>query len=374
MTYIFGSIITIYCLLIIWLFIGYLRIPKSSKNFKTPRLSFSIIIPFRNEAENLNKILISIQKLNYPISLFEVIFVNDSSDDNGKDLINLFSRNNENLQIRVIENKRLSKSPKKDAIKTAIEYSKFDWIITTDADCKLPKEWLNHYNSNAIKKESVLMAGGISTQPTNFLQIFELFDLSSLLSSTIGSFGNQIPIMCNGANLCYKKSVFFDLKGFDGNEHLATGDDFFLLQKIHAVYPKKIQFIKSSDHLVITSPASSWKELINQRIRWGSKTTNANNFIKLIGSVIILMNLTFIFTFVSSLMEFTEWHFFVIILAVKSLVDLLLITLSFILSKQIKYLIFYPIISCIHPILMCVFSIGSLLKNNYNWKGRVHST
>ena len=52
-----------------------------------PKTRFSIIIPFRNEAENLPNLLKTIAELNYPSELFEIIFVNDASDDHSETII-----------------------------------------------------------------------------------------------------------------------------------------------------------------------------------------------------------------------------------------------------------------------------------------------
>ncbi|WP_460189446.1 glycosyltransferase [Urechidicola sp. KH5] len=372
MIYIFGSILIIYSLLIFWLFIGYLKVSTATKKTNDFYNSFSIIVPFRNEADNLPKLLHSIEKLHYPKNRFEIIFVDDASTDNGKEIIEKFNKLNLEIQLTILANIRQSKSPKKDAIEHAINAAKYDWIITTDADCSVPKSWLNIFDSTVKERNPVLMAGGIYIKPRNFLQIVELFDLISLLVSTIGSFGNRKPMMCNGANLCYKKSVFYDVSGFNGNNHLATGDDFFLLQKIQLKYSTQVTYIKSNEHLVETNGNLSLKQLIEQRIRWGSKTTMANNFTKLIGFIILLSNLIFIIFLLISLLLDVSWYYFTTFLLLKSIIDLLLIFPGLLLSRQCKFLLFYPFISFIHPFLLTIFSFGSIFKRNYTWKDRSH--
>ena len=80
--------------------------------------------------------------------------------------------------------------------------------------------------------------------------------------------------MSNGANSCFNKSVFLEQKGFSGNERIASGDDIFLLEKIISKYPKGVAFIKSQDAIVLTKSENTWRELINQKIRWAAKATS----------------------------------------------------------------------------------------------------
>src|SRR5690606_31135182 len=97
--------------------------------------------PFRNEAEKLPTLLQSISELNYPKELFEIIFVDDESDDESNAQLMGFLANSR-TDIKIISNIRKTNSPKKDAITSAIDIAKYDWILTTDADCVLPKFWL----------------------------------------------------------------------------------------------------------------------------------------------------------------------------------------------------------------------------------------
>src|SRR5690606_32228335 len=116
----------VYVVLIGSLFYGFQRMRSFTSDEVVPKTSFSIVVPFRNEAENLPKFLHTISLLDYPKDLFEVILVDDESEDN-------YRITNYELSISLIKNIRKSNSPKKDAIETAIEVAKHNWIITTDA-------------------------------------------------------------------------------------------------------------------------------------------------------------------------------------------------------------------------------------------------
>ena len=111
-------------------------------------------------------------------------------------------------------------------------------------------------------------------------------------SATIGGFGIGVPILCNGANLGYKKETFLKLNGFDGNDHIASGDDLFLFEKFIAENKKNVKYLKSKAAIVTTFPVKSWRDLLNQRTRWAAKTGSSSSVnIKLIGLLVLLTNL-----------------------------------------------------------------------------------
>src|SRR5690606_12394964 len=99
-----------------------------------------------------------IEELNYPSDFFEIIFVNDASEDNSEAII-FEAIKKSKFTINLIQNNRTSNSPKKDAITEAIKISTFEWIVTTDADCELPTNWLKVFDSFIQKNDSILICG-----------------------------------------------------------------------------------------------------------------------------------------------------------------------------------------------------------------------
>ena len=151
---ILGIVFLIYILFIGQLIYGFNRMKRFSRKEFTPKTSFTIVVPFRNEKDNLPNLLHSISLLNYPRELVEVILVDDDSDDE-------FRIQNLEFRIQMIKNIRKSNSPKKDAIETAIEIAKNDWIITTDADCLVQKDWLTIYDQYIQENEVEMVASGV---------------------------------------------------------------------------------------------------------------------------------------------------------------------------------------------------------------------
>ncbi len=299
MIYFFVIILVIYILTIVLLIYGFDKIETNLDIYLGPKTSFSIVIPFRNEENNILSLLNAISILNYPKNLFEILVVNDDSDDNSVVIFSKWQSENLEISSRLVQNIRKTNSPKKDAIQTAILEIENDWIITTDADCVVNKNWLLAFDNLIQNSKFEMIAGPVSISNTKgFLNFFQFVDLLSLQGTTIGSFGLNLPFMCNGANFAYTKKLFLDLNGFDGNNKIASGDDVFLLQKAIKYYPEKVEYLKNCDSIVLTKPEESWSKLINQRVRWASKTSSYNSFFgKFLALIVLGMNFSLIFVF-----------------------------------------------------------------------------
>ncbi|MGK4566909.1 glycosyltransferase family 2 protein [Flavobacterium sp. 3HN19-14] len=275
----------IYLFVIFGIYSGFLKVKLFEAKNNYPETRFTIIVPFRNEAGNLPSLLESLSNLNYPVDLFEVILVDDASQDGYRLQI-------ADSRFQVVANHRTSNSPKKDAILTAIQSAKHDWIITTDADCIVPTNWLLCFDNLIRKNDAEMVAGAIVYRGNkSFLHAFQQLDIASLQAATIGGFGLNKAFMCNGANFAYTKDLFEKLGGFEGNTDFAGGDDVFLLQKAVRHFPGKVHYLKATEAIVHTKPENSWKSLFFQRVRWAKKTSGYQSvYAKLLGIVIFATN------------------------------------------------------------------------------------
>ncbi|TYA53068.1 glycosyltransferase family 2 protein [Formosa maritima] len=363
--------ITFCYLLLIGSFIyGFNKIPNFICQVETEKIKFSVVIPFRNEAENLPVLLNSILKLRYPVANFEILFINDASEDPSEEIIKK-KLENTNINFKIIQNKRISNSPKKDAISRAIELASYEWIITTDADCLLPKYWLTCYSNFIHKTNCNLIAAPVTYYNINsFLDIFQTLDFLSLIGATVGGFGLKKPFICNGANLAYKKDVFKILNGFEGNNDIASGDDVFLLQKAIKKHPKSVLFLKAKKAIVLTKSQPNFKSLISQRVRWASKTTHyKNSFGKLTGFVVLLMNTALVSSILLTLFNAFSFKYLLITFTIKIIIDYMLLFKTTSFFNQ-KYLLKSYLISSIFYPFFSVYIVIISLFPNYKWKNR----
>lgn len=360
---ILGTVFLLYTLFIGQLIYGFNRMKRFSKKELTPKTSFTIVVPFRNEKKNLPNLLRSISLLNYPKELVEVILVDDDSDDE-------FRIQNLEFRIQIVKNVRKSNSPKKDAIETAIQIAKNDWIITTDADCLVQKNWLTTFDQYIQENEVEMVASGVCYVPkSGFLSAFQNLDFLSLQGATIGSFGINQPFMCNGANFAYSKQFFKELNGFQGNNSIASGDDVFLLQKAVSVAPKKVVgFLLAKESIIATKPVETWSDLFQQRVRWASKSTGYSSIYgKLLALVVFGGNLVWILSFLLWLVGLLDQNIFMLFVALKFLIDFILIykTVNFFESK-LQYILASSLLYPFFSVSVAVYS----LFGKYSWKGR----
>jgi len=379
MTALIFIIITLVYLFLIGSFIyGFDKVEVFNMKDLKPKTKFSVIVPFRNEAEHLPKLLDSISHLNYPKSMFEIILVDDDSEDDSlktihkvldtKSVKKAFTRTD---IIKVIKNNRLSNSPKKDAINTAIKVAQHDWIITTDADCTLPKYWLDAFDEFIqTNQPNCIVAPVTYNDPYSFLKRFQALDILSLQGATIGGFGIKLPFLSNGANLAYRKSIFQSVNGFSGNDNLASGDDIFMLEKLKKIDSKKVLYLKSYQALVTTKSVSTLKSLIQQRLRWASKTShNPNWFSKVVGLVVFLGNLACITILPILVFGYVKPRIAVALLVIKFSIDFLLLFKTARFFKQENVLFSYVWSCILYPFFSVYIAVLSLFKH-YQWKGR----
>ena len=354
------------------LIFGFWKLPNFTEKTTTQETPFSIIIPFRNEAEILPTLLESIQKLKYPSHLFEVILVDDASEDSSVEIINeILQPNSEQNNIRLITNKRQSASPKKDAITVAIGVAKNEWILTTDADCILPATWLNAYDAFIQKYNPTLVAGPVHYQPNNTLVgQFQKFDVLSLQLVTMGFFGWGAPTLCNGANLAYRKDAFVEVDGFAGNNHVASGDDIFILEKMQKLAQGKVLFLKSVEALVTTQVQKTWADTISQRIRWASKTSKQKMLLsKLLGFLVFLTNFIAVGGLIYCIFHPDFLQYYLGFLAAKILTDFIAIAFSNTFFRSKINIGAFLISVLYYPVITMIVVLGSL-KGSYSWKGR----
>lgn len=233
----------------------------------------SIIVPARNEEANIGLLLTSLKKQTYPKSLFEIMVVDDFSEDNTASIVKSFSSDNIHcVSLKDYIGKEAINSYKKKAIETGITLAKGDLIVTTDADCEADSNWLQtiaHFY--ARNKPDMIVMPVMMREEKTFLQLFQQLDFMCLQGITGGLISQRHYQMCNGANLAYTKAIFNKVNGFQNIDSIASGDDMLLLQKIAKDKDSKIRYIKAKEVIIKTAPVENGSAFLQQRIRWAGK-------------------------------------------------------------------------------------------------------
>ncbi len=338
-----------------------------------PVTGFSIIIPARNEAENIETCIQSILKNNYPQHLFEIIIADDFSTDETPAIVENISNSFSNVRLIKLGNfiDQNLNSYKKKAIELAIAQSNFEWIITTDADCVLPEQWLVLYDAFIQTNKVVFIAAPVMFNCDNsFLSVFQCLDFISLQGITAASVSAGFHSMCNGANLAYNKSAFYKVGGFKNADHIASGDDMLLMHKIKKMYPSAIGYLFNQHAIVITAPMPDWQSFFNQRIRWASKATSyKDKGIFIVLMLVYLANLSLCILLVLCFFHPGLLYFLATFILTKALFELpFMYRVAKFYSLQ-KIMIWFVLMQPFH-IAYTIIS-GWLGKfGTYKWKGR----
>ncbi|HYK47581.1 MAG TPA: glycosyltransferase [Parafilimonas sp.] len=338
-----------------------------------PQTGFSIVIPARNEEEKISACLQSVLKNNYPLSLYEIIVVDDFSTDSTAFIVQDLQKEFSN--IKLISLKELItesiNSYKKRAIEIAIGKSKFEWIITTDADCVVQPDWLKYFDAYIQKFQPVFVAAPVMFNDTgSFLSKFQCLDFVSLQGITAASVSAGFHSMCNGANLAYSKKAFYDVGGFKDADDIASGDDMLLMHKIKLKYPPSIGYLFNRNVIVKTDPMGDWKSFLNQRIRWASKATSYRDLnVLFVLLLVYFVNLCLGVIFILCFFYPRIFLFLVLLVLTKALFELpFMYKVSRFFSLQ-KLMPWFVIMQPAH-IVYTIISGWLGRFGTYQWKGR----
>ena len=326
----------------------------------------SVVIPARNEEENLERLLTSLARQTYPNSLFEVILVDDHSTDRTIEIAKKYAF----VKIISLQSGDIN-SYKKKAIETGINAAGGDLIVTTDADCVVHQDWLKTIADYREQTNAVFIAAPVVIENnSSVVQIFQALDFMVLQGITAASVQKKIHNMCNGANLAYERKMFYDVNGFDGIDHIASGDDMLLMQKIAKRMPHRISYLLSKDAIVSTQAVKTWKEFFNQRIRWASKATNYNE-IKIFSALFLVyfFNCSILALFITGFWNVKLWLGFVAILLAKIIIELFFIyPVAKFYNKQ-HLLKWFPLFQPLHIVYTIIAGwLGTF--GSFEWKGR----
>ena len=330
----------------------------------------TVIIAVRNEEKNIAFLLDSICKQEVD---YEIIIVNDHSDDKTVYEVEQFVKSNQSEHIKLLHLKEITKSPKKSAISLAIQEAKGDIIVTTDGDCIVPKEWLKGILESFQDSETKMVLGGVRYAPTqNVFEEIQGYELSALLTISMTMAHYNRPFTCNGANLAYRKNVFHEVNGFEGIDMIASGDDELLMKKIVSRYPLGVAV--QAGQFVDTLPNVTFKEFFYQRIRWASKWKYGSWQEKLPGLFLMVLYLSFLLIIVPSpnttantIGEIT----LIVFLVIKFIVDSVVIILDFgqkMKTNDFNFLIAL-LLFVIYPFYVILFGFSATFLK-FSWKGR----
>ncbi len=342
-----------------------------SKNYSIDGIEhptkFSIVIPVRNGAGQIGALLDTILDQNYPSQAFEIIVINDHSTDKTLE---------EAQNYKEVRIEQLSGHPhtanKKMAIEKGVQSSKNPYIITTDADCEWSEDILSTLHHKILEENPNVICGPVEiiSEPTsNYREKLEQVDMAGMMLVTNAGIRSQQYFLGNGAFLCYRKIDFEDVNPFEGNHHIASGDDVFLVDQM-AKRDKKVIYLVHEGIVVRTHANRNWKSFVLQRKRWSGKNKSIGHYkLSLVMAITFLFNLalwisTLIFAFQGL------WWGILFLWAFKFLSDTIIyMRARKFFSMDVSFLDI-PILSVMHSLYIVVFGSYGIVKKkpSQRWK------
>lgn len=354
----------LYLLVHLYIFSGLLKSLNLKKvNIDVPFVS--VIVAARNEKDNIIGCINSLKNLTYVPGKFEIILVNDKSTDNTRELM---LEHTKDIERFIIIDSRSSETTnlkgKANAIDTAIEISKGDIIISSDADCVISQDWIKETVSY-YDDDTAMVCGFTNIQSDKSLfQKVQAIDWIYLLSLASGSSGLNQTLSCIGNNLSFRKSVYNEVGGYGGIDFSVT-EDFALMRAIDKLRKYEIKYPVNPKSVVWTEACNDFKTLYKQKKRWFKGGLKINNLGYLMGFELYSMNLALFFGWI-----FLAPHLYLIVILIKFISELFLIVpviKRLGILKLIRYYIFFEIYFAIYGLLLpLTFIVGGTIE----WKDR----
>ncbi|SHM41459.1 glycosyltransferase [Mucilaginibacter sp. OK098] len=350
--------------------IGWNAIKRPQVKLEGFTTKVTVMIAARNEAESIHLTINDILAQDYPKHLTEIIIVDDHSTDNTSQIISSYADKGVRL-LQLNEDKPLN-SYKKKAIAEAIKLSNGELMVATDADCRMGSKWLSSVAGYYEMEQPFMISSPVSYfEERSLFERMQALEFYSLIATGGAFIGNGHASTCNGANLAYRKDIFYEVGGFKGIDDLASGDDELLLQKVAARYPGKIGFLKWYDAIVFTHAKHNLSSFMQQRRRWASKSVKYKD--KKVVALVVglwLFNLSVLANLCYGLYDANYLIVSGIQYLTVFLAELALLWPVTAFFKRRKLMLVLPISI---PLYFVYFVYIGLLgnKGKYNWKGRM---
>lgn len=333
---------------------------------KAKDLPVAVIIPFRNEAKQLRRLVKGLTQQEH--ANFELIFVNDHSEDDGEEVL-LKALKGQSVNFRLLHLE--DTEGKKAALALGISAARHPLIVTTDADCYMDRRWLQSMTA-AFSIETVQMvAGPVQYIKDSLFARWQAIEFQALIAVGAAGIQRRHPTMANGANFAFKKAAFDEVNGYAHTPNTPSGDDEFLLQKFAEHWPAGVRFNKDQAALVVTKASTTWKEFKEQRIRWASKWKQGRRphvirLALLVGSI----QLAQLLVYVGFLWTSDYWSWWLGLLLFRLIAEgNLVYRTSKDMGASRPFIVLFVLSFIIYPFYAVYFA---LLANfgSFNWKGR----
>jgi cellulose synthase/poly-beta-1,6-N-acetylglucosamine synthase-like glycosyltransferase len=241
-------------------------------------MTFSVVIAARNEEKTLGRCLESVLSQGLPQERYEVIVVNDRSDDRTGAVCEEYCRRFSALSHIIIRETPSGVAPKKHAVAAGIARARNEVIVLTDADCAVPPGWLESIDRNFTEATDLVQGSTSYCFPGHMNRLFFNLQAVEFFSHVVvaaAAMGAGLPLNANANNCAFRKRAYDSVEGYGSRaKSVVSGDDDLLLQRIAENRKGSASFMADPAGAVTTRPATTLRGMFEQRKRWGSKTVH----------------------------------------------------------------------------------------------------
>ncbi|MCF7824445.1 MAG: glycosyltransferase [Candidatus Marinimicrobia bacterium] len=335
------------------------RVPTNSS-----KPDVAVIIAARNEEKNLPGLLSDLADQDYPGRL-DIYIADDRSSDSTWSILDAFAKKHAQFHPLRIHERSERMTPKKNALTQCMKQTTAEFILSTDADCRLGPGWVSSAIAS-FDEEVGILVGYSQVETTNLFSKYQALDFIAVMVANAGMMLQGFVWSGSGQNLAYRRSAFTAIGGFNPVSHKISGDDVYLVQTIPRKTGLKAKFVTDKAHFVKTSAMNSIGEFINQRIRWSSNSKGLERSDPLFFGFLLsafLTNILLLALFVSGVWAIGFW----LLLGTKFLYEATVLVLG---ARKFGYwslLKWYPLWFVIQPVYISYVGLMGLL-GKFTWK------
>lgn len=360
-----GYLVVIACYIFYWNRVERWDLPQQYQ----PKTTVTLLIAARNEEENITACIEAVLAQEFPKNLIEVYLINDHSTDQTAALIEAYSLQHPHLHYLSLPK---DQEGKKAALAAGIQASNHHLIVTTDADCTMGKNWLAYLTSFYEEYQPKFIAAPVVFhQEQSLLERFQSLDFMGMMAISAAGIKGQFMGLCNGANLAYERQVFEEVKGFAGIDHLPSGDDMLLLQKIQARYPEQIAYLKNEQAVTLTSAKATLADFLQQRLRWASKSSAYKGWqVWFMLGIVWVLSVNMLLDFLLGFWQPFLLFWWAIKFGIKALGDFFFLHRMASFFNRQDLLKYFPAAAVMHWLYIAIVGTLGLFRRKIVWKGR----